>query len=89
MTIDWYERQNELEPDMVFNSCWGVVRLDHRVPGDGSKWRVASWNAGYADKAGKIVARGWCYDEGTIEPGDLTERLPDDYAGQAVAEVVV
>lgn len=67
--IDWYARRDELEPGMVFNSCWGVVKLDRRVPGDGTKWYAADW------------WNGWAYQDTTIEPGDLAERLPDDYAG--------
>jgi hypothetical protein len=72
---DWYERRDELEPGQVFKTCWGdVVKLDYRVPGDGTKWRVAD-----------LDARGWAYYESTIEPGDLEDRLPDDYSGEPAA----
>lgn len=61
---DWYEHRNELEPDMVFKTVHGdLVKLDRRVPGDGTRWRVADW-CGY-----------WAYYEGTIEPGDLVEEV--------------
>lgn len=60
MEIDWYERRDELREDMVFRSCFGTVKLDRRVAGDGTKWFVASWSSG-----------SWCYDDGTCEPGDL------------------
>jgi hypothetical protein len=36
-----------------------LVKLDRRVAGDGTKWRVADWS------------NGWVYDENEIEPGDL------------------
>ncbi len=36
--IDWYERRNELEQGMVFSSCWGIVKLERMVPGDGTQW---------------------------------------------------
>lgn len=79
--IDWYERRNELEPGMVFNSCWGVVKLDRTVPGDGTRWYVADWRVGYSGPRCGTVPSGWSYEDSTIEPGDLIERLPDDYAG--------
>ena len=66
MEIDWYERRDELKPGMVFRSCWGVVKLDRRVPGDGTQWYVANRSGG-----------SWSYEDGTIEPGDLDERLAD------------
>lgn len=62
---DWYLHQDELEPDMVFKDYEGdVVRLDRRVPGDGTQWYVA-------------IASGlnWIYDDTIIEPGDLREYL--------------
>ncbi len=76
--IDWYDHRNELKPGMVFNSCWGIVKLDHRKPGDGTDWVVADWTFSSIDSCG-----GWAYYESTIHPGDLTQRLPDDYAGGA------
>jgi hypothetical protein len=73
MMDDWYERRHELEPGQVFRTCWdSVVKLDHRVPGDGTQWRVLDL---YSSGA-------WINDEGTIEPGDLEERLDDDYSGK-------
>lgn len=69
--VDWYERRNELDPGMVFTTCYGgVVKLDYRVPGDGTKWRVLDW---YRDH--------WSAEDGTIEPSDLIERLskPTDF----------
>lgn len=79
---DWYERRDELEAEMIFDSCWGFVKLDRSVPGDGTKWYVASWLKGYTQ--GKtVVADHWSYEDSTIEPGDLTTRMPDDWAGAA------
>jgi len=68
--IDWYERRGELEPDMVFDSTYGIVKLDHRKPGDGTDWVVQTWYAGH-----------WFYDEDSIHPADLIDRLPDDFNG--------
>lgn len=63
--VDWYARRDELMPDMVFIDRQGDrVMLDQRVEGDGSKWEVADWNVDH-----------WSYDGGTIEPGDLVERI--------------
>jgi hypothetical protein len=74
MEKDWYEHRHELRPEQVFRMHEGsVVKLDHRVPGDGTQWRVADW------------WNGWAYMESTIEPGDLAERLPDNYAGETLA----
>lgn len=65
--IDWYERRNELTPGQVFRTHEGLlVKLDRRVPGDGTKWYVADfW-------------RGWSYMDSTIEPGDLEEMVPSE-----------
>lgn len=68
--IDWYEHRGDLEGGQIFRCRDGsVVMLDRRVPGDGTKWYVADWHI------------GWSYEDGTVEPGDLAERLPDTYAG--------
>lgn len=63
MATDWYERRDELEPGQVFRTRLGaLVKLEHTVPGDGSRWVVAEeWNG------------TWAYMDGTIEPSDLTE----------------
>lgn len=64
-TIDWYERRDELEPEQVFRCQDGaIVKLDRSVPGDATKWYVADW-----------YGRSWSYEDGTIEPGDLQDRL--------------
>ena len=71
MADDWYERRDELEQGQVFRTRWGdVVKLDHRVPGDGTQWQVEDFHNG-----------SWLCDEGSIEPGDLETRLPDEYSG--------
>lgn len=68
--IDWYERRHELEPGQIFTTFDGsVVKLDRRVPGDGTKWYVADWMG------------HWSYEDSTIEPGDLVTRLPDNWHG--------
>lgn len=67
MSVDWYQHRNELEEGMIFrDGCGNIVKLDRRVPGDGTKWYVLDWFGGT-----------WFADDGTIEPGDLVERLKD------------
>lgn len=66
---DWYQRRDELSPEQVYRMHDGsVVKLDRTVPGDGTAWFVADW------------WNGWSYMDSQIEPGDLCERLPDNYA---------
>lgn len=55
----WYHQRHDLEPDMVFVTAYGAVKLDRRVPGDGTQWYVADWD------------KGWSFYDSTIEPGDL------------------
>lgn len=63
--IDWYERRHELKPGQVFRTHDGhVVKLDRRVPGDGTRWYVADFSD------------GWSYFDGTTEPSDLKEMIP-------------
>ena len=65
MRKDWYEHRHELQPEQVFSTyCAEVVCLNRRVPGDGSRWYVDSYNRG-----------GWYDDNETIEPGDLVDLL--------------
>lgn len=77
---DWYAKRHEMMPGMVFQTyddC--IVKLDRGVAGDATKWFVLS---GYqSHNTGKWA---WSCDDSTIEPGDLTKRLPDDYAGEAL-----
>lgn len=73
MNSDWYERRSELEAEMVLRHVDGsLVKLDRRVPGDGTKWYVATWNG------------AWSYYDDTVEPCDLTgEPLADPTAHTA------
>lgn len=65
--IDWYENRHKLEQGMIFHTREGItVKLDRRVPGDGSKWYVETVHNGK-----------WFNEDFTIEPGDLLEKLPD------------
>ena len=60
---DWYENKHKLKPDMIFSTIYDHdVKLDRRVPGDGTKWYCATRSP-----------YGWSYDDFTIEPGDLLE----------------
>lgn len=69
VAIDWYDRRDELEQGQIFRTHDGsAVKLDHRVPGDGSAWYVADWWGG-----------SWAHMDSRIEPGDLLERIADDY----------
>jgi hypothetical protein len=62
---DWYERRTELESDQVYSHYDGsIMKLDRRVPGDGTQWYAANWCGDH-----------WSYDDSIIEPGDLVERL--------------
>lgn len=66
MATDWYARRDELEPGQVFRLHSGdLVRLDRRVPGDGTDW--------YAE-TGSGDGR-WFADDYRLHPGDLAERL--------------
>ncbi len=68
---DWYEHRNELNPGDVFKTyddC--VIRLDRRVPGDGTDWYADVWMNGH-----------FSCEDARIHPGDLTEKLPNDFAG--------
>lgn len=70
---DWYERRDELEPGQVFRDYEGdLVKLDRRVPGDGTQWYVATW-----------WGHSWYYGDTAIEPGDLRERAADPEQVQA------
>lgn len=72
---NWYEHRDELQQGMVFRTFDGsVVQLDRQVPGDGTKWYVADLHRDV-----------WSYEDSTIEPGDLVERLPDDFATSSAA----
>lgn len=67
MQADWYARRDELLEGQVFLTSEGErVKLDRRVPGDGTRWYVATW---YGDH--------WSYEDSTLEPGDL-EHLVED-----------
>lgn len=59
--IDWYDCRDELTVGMVFlTRDETLVRLDRRVPGDGTRWYVEVWQNGH-----------WSAEDDTIEPGDL------------------
>lgn len=59
--INWYERRHELRCGQVFRDYEGdLVKLDRTVPGDGTKWYVAT-----------MWGDSWAYTDHTIEPGDL------------------
>jgi hypothetical protein len=71
-TIDWYQRRDELQEDMIFHHREGhIVKLDRQVPGDATKWYVAIWYP-WSDRP------SWSYQDSTIEPSDLVgDQLPD------------
>ncbi len=83
-TPDWYERRDELEPDQIFRTQDGsIVKLDRGVPGDGTRWYVQDWNR-KTTLDGKAWSDnfGWSCEDSTVEPGDLSERLPDNFTGE-------
>jgi hypothetical protein len=66
----WYLNRDKLEEGMVFRDCMGdLVKLDRRVPCDGTQWYVATWYGSH-----------WSYEDSTIEPGDLTTQPLTDPA---------
>lgn len=73
--IDWYDRQHELREGDIFRLRSGeVVKLDRRVPGDGTDWYAADWWAG-----------SWAYMDARHHPGDFAEKLPDEWSGEDAA----
>ena len=77
---DWYEHRHELRADQVFTDFQGdLVKLDRRVPGDGTRWYVASWIPGDdRPHIDPFYRQGrWSYYDSTIEPGDLREMVDD------------
>jgi len=65
LAVDWYARREELLSGACFRTREGsIVRLDRRVPGDGTRWYVLDFYSG-----------SWFAEDGTIEPGDLVELL--------------
>lgn len=78
---DWYEHRNELNPGDVFKTyddC--VIRLDRRVPGDGTDWYADVWMNGWTNIPGYEKGH-WSSEDAIVSPGDLTEKLPNDFAG--------
>ena len=73
---DWYARRGELCEGQVFRLRAGyLVKLDRRVPGDGTAWYVADrWQG------------SWAYLDSTIEPGDLREMVTDPDAEDEMAD---
>lgn len=72
---DWYERCDELEEGQIFSTLAGeIVRLDRRVPGDGTDRYVADW------------WNGWSYMDSKIHPGDLFQRFDDVNTAIAAAK---
>jgi len=63
----WYDRRDELREGMVFTTHAGeLVKLDRRVPGDGTQWYVADWSQ-----------TSWAYYDATLEPGELFQQVED------------
>lgn len=61
---DWYLNRDELQEGMIFRCRDGsVVKLDRRVPGDGTNWYVADW------------CNSWAYFDQTIHPSALADHL--------------
>lgn len=72
----WYLNRHQLESGQVFRlSDDTLVKLDCRVAGDGTKWRVADWS------------NGWAYCDSEIEPGDLRGKPIDETQLQAMHAV--
>ena len=64
---DWYSHRSELKSGLVFKDVFGFfVKLDRRVPGDGTRWYVEDWHNG-----------GWTREDNEVEPSDLTTFYPE------------
>lgn len=58
----WYLNRHLLEEGQIFRTYDGsLVKLDRRVPGDGTQWYVANLYS-----PGRFL-----YEDSIIEPGDL------------------
>lgn len=69
---DWYDKRCDLSVGQVFETVYGsIVRLDRRVPGDGTQWYADVWYKGYKDRW------YWSCEDTTVEPGDLIALLPN------------
>jgi hypothetical protein len=70
----WYLNRHLLEEGQVFRTRDDmIVKLDVRVPGDGTKWYVGESCGDLKD--------GFEYWDSTIEPGDLRgDPIPDQLA---------
>lgn len=69
---DWYERRDELDPGQVFRTHDdSIVRLDQRVPGDGTDW--------YCDVWIESQRPYWSAEMFRLHPSDLKDRLADNY----------
>jgi hypothetical protein len=67
MSDYWYDNRSKLQTGMVFSLDDGdIVRLDRKVPGDGTLW--------YADN---YYGNTWLSYDYEVEPGDLDKRRPD------------
>lgn len=76
----WYEHRHELKYGMVFRDYEGsLVRLNRRVPGDGTDWYADVW---YSDRPdvpvyesrpdGPWYEKGhWSCDDYRLHPSDL------------------
>lgn len=61
MSDYWYENQDRLNIGDVCELDDGtIIKLDRRVPGDGTRWYVATWSG-----------KSFSYEDYTIEPGDI------------------
>lgn len=61
----WYDNKHLLRADMVFQCSDGsIIRLDRRIPGDGTEWYALEWIDGR-----------WCAEDLTVHPGDFLEQL--------------
>lgn len=64
MSDYWYENRDRLEPGhVVILEDGSTVKLDRRVPGDGTDWYVLDW---WGEDGG-----GWFDDDRRIHPGDI------------------
>lgn len=73
MSDYWYDHRSELSPDNICILDDGsVVKLDRRVPGDGTDWYVLDWTKSVYEESFY-----WSDNDSRIHPGDIKVVIKD------------
>lgn len=63
--IDWYAHRDRLnQGDVCILYDDTTVKLDRRVPGDGTDWYVVDWDG---------LTETWYYNDRRIHPSDIVK----------------